>query len=323
MIREDPVMATREKGKGKFSKKPRQADMILRAQKHTRERQEQEARKAKAPTVNYNQPTPFNPRRLAMQLGLVAALVVAILLGVSVFFKVEKVMVYGNSNYEAWTVRDASGIAEGENLLTFGSKAACDRILDELPYVEKVRIGVSLPGTVKIYVTEYDVAYSMEAEDGTWWLVTSDGSVVEKITVGAAAAHTIIEGVKLADPKVGQAMKAAEPEPEMGTNAAGEQVELPVITTGEDRLKAAQTIMSALELSDVLGQVATIDVSHTGDMSLWYGSRFEVLLGGTKGMDKKIAWMASTIDQLEDYQTGTLDVTFTTRPDQAVFTPFE
>ena len=314
-------MATKEKGK--FAKKPRQADMIRRAQKHTKERQEQEARKAKAPTVTYNQPTPFNPRRLAMQLSLVAALVAAILLGISVFFKVEKVVVYGSSNYEAWTVRDASGIAEGENLMTFGAKAACDKILDELPYVEKVRIGVSLPGTVKIYVTEYEVAYSMEDSDGSWWLVTSDGTVVEKITAGAAAAHTIIEGVKLHSPVVGQAAQAAEPEPEMGTNAAGEDVELPVITTGEDRLKAAMSIMSSLELSDVLGQVASINVSHTGDMRLWYGTRFEVLLGGTKGMDKKIAWMASTIDQLEDYQTGTLDVTFTARPDQAVFTPFE
>ena len=315
-------MATKEK-RGKFTKKPRQADMIRRAQKHTKARQEQEARKAKAPTVTYNQPSPFNPRRLAMQLGLVAAVVVAVLLGVSVFFKVEKVVVYGNSSYEAWTVREASGIAEGENLMTFGAAAACDRILDELPMVEKARIGVTLPGTVKIYVTEYEVTYSMESESGDWWLVTSDGSVVEKITVGASAAHTIIEGVKLSDPKVGEDAKAAEPEPEMGTNAAGEQIELPVITTGEDRLKAALGIMSALELSDVLGQVATIDVSHTGDMSLWYGSRFEVLLGGVKGMDKKIAWMASTIDQLEDYQSGTLDVTFTARPDQAVFTPFE
>ena len=315
-------MATKEK-KGKFSKKPRQADMIRRAQKHTKERQEQEARKAKAPTVHYNQPSPFNPRRLAMQLGLVAAVVAAVLLGVSVFFQVEKIVVYGNDNYEAWTVREASGIADGENLLTFGAAGACDRILDELPLVEKARIGVTLPGTVKIYITEYEVCYSMESEDGSWWLVTSDGSVVEKIDGGSAAAHTIIQGVKLAAPKVGEAAVAAEPEPEMGTNAAGEQIELPVITTGASRLKAAQTIMASLELSDVLGQVASIDVSQTGSLTLKYGTRFDVLLGGTKGMDKKIAWMADTIAQLEDYQSGTLDVTFTTRPDQAVFTPAE
>ena len=316
-------MATKEKGKGRFSKKPRQADMIRRAQKHTRQRQEQEARKAKAPTVSYNQPTPFNPRRLAMQLGLVAAVVAAVLLGISVFFKVEKIVVYGNSSYEAWTIREASGIEEGERLLTFGAAGACDQILDELPYVQKARISVGLPGTVRIYVTEYEVVYSLEAEDGSWWLVASDGQVVEQIDVGSAAAHTIIQGVKLSAPKVGGDAVAAEPEPERGTNAVGEEIELPVLTSGEDQLKAAKTVMASLELCDVLGQVASIDVSQPGDMSLWYGVRFHVLLGGTKNMDKKIAWMADTIAQLEDYQSGTLDVTFTARPDQAVFTPFE
>ena len=316
-------MATKEKRRGRFTKKTRQADMIRRAQKHTQERQEQEARKAKAPAVSYNQPTPFNPRRLAMQLGLVAAVVVAFLLGVSVFFKVEKVVVYGNRSYDAWTIREASGINEGENLMAFGAAAAGDRIMKELPYVEKVRIGVTLPNTVNVYVTEYDVSYSLEADDGSWWLMTSDGRIVEEIDVGRSAAHTIIQGVKLSSPVVGEQAVAVENGPETSTNEAGEEIEVPVITTGKDRLEAAQTIMASLELCDVLGEVATIDVSQTGNMSLWYGVRFEVLLGGSKNMDKKIAWMADTIDQLEEYQTGTLDVTFTARPDQAVFTPFE
>lgn len=315
-------MDTKEKKKAKFARKSRPADMIRRAQKHTKERQEQEARKAKAPAVSYNQPSPFNPRRLAMQLGLTAAVVVAFLLGVSVFFKVEKVMVYGNGNYEAWTIREASGIREGENLMTFGASAACDRIMDQLPYVEKVRIGVTLPDTVKIYVTEYDVAYSVEAEDGSWWLITSDGRVVEEIDLGRASGYASLQGVKLAAPEAGRQAVAAEAGPETVTNAAGEEVTRPVISTAADQLKAAQTVMASLEKMDVLGQVASIDVTNPGDISLWYGIRFQVFLGGTRNMDKKIAWMADAIGQLEDYQAGTLDLTFTARPDQAVFTPF-
>ena len=313
-------MATKEK-KGRFTKKLRQSDMIRRAQKHTKQRQEQEARKAKAPAVTYNQPTPFNPRRLVMQLGLAAAVVVAVLLGVSVFFKVENVVVYGNKNYEAWTVREASGIAEGENLLTFGAAAACDRILDELPYVQKVRMGVRLPGTVKIFVTEYEAQYSIEAEDGSWWLITADGSVVDRIDSGSNAAYTVIEGVKLSSPKVGEMAVAEEPAPETTTNAAGETVELPIITTGADRLEAAMTVMASLELCDVLGEVASINADQPGNLTMWYGTRFQVLLGSTKNMDKKIAWMADAIRQTEDYQTGILDVTFTARPDQAVIMP--
>ena len=316
-------MDTKEKKKGKFARKSRPADMIRRAQRHTKERQEQEARKAKAPAVTYNQPKPFNPRRLGIQLGVTAAVVAAFLTGVSVFFKVDKVLVYGNGGYEAWTIRDASGIREGAGLMTFGASAACDRIMDELPYVERVRIGVTLPDTVKIYVTEYQVAYALEAEDGSWWLMAADGKVLEEINVGSAGAHTIIKGVKLRSPKVGEEAVAADAEPETATNAAGEDVTLPVITTGEDRLEAAKTVMASLELCDVLGEVASIDVTQTGDMSLWYGVRFRVLLGGVRNMDKKIAWMADAVDQLEDYQTGTLDVTFTARPNEAIFTPFE
>lgn len=321
-------MDTKEKykGRGKFSaraKKRRQSDMLRKAAKHTQERQEQEARKSKAPAVHYDQPTPFNRKRLVMQLGLVAAVVVAILLGVSVFFKVDTVVVYGNSKYEAWTIREASGIQEGENLLTLGTARACDRIMDQLPYVEKARIGVNLPGTVNIYVTEYEVAYSLEAEDGSWWLISSDGRIVGQTDAGGAKAYTRIVGVRLSDPVEGEQAVAAEGDPETITNAAGEEIEVPVITTGTDRLEAAMTVMASLEHCDVLGEVASIDVSQTGDMSLWYGTRFQVLLGGTKNMDKKIAWMADTISQLEEYQSGVLDVTFTTRPDQAIYTPFE
>ena len=83
------------------------------------------------------------------------------------------------------------------------------------------------------------------------------------------------------------------------------------------------TVMKSLEACDVLGRVASIDVTKPGDMRAWYGERFEVLLGGTANMDKKIAWMRDAVAQMEEYQTGTLDVTFTTFPNQAAFTPFE
>lgn len=321
-------MATKEKktGRGKFAakaKKTRQADNLRRASKHTEERQAQEARKAKAPAVTYNQPAPFNQKKLAIQLGIVAAVVVAILLGISVFFKVENVVVFGTNKYDAWTVREASGITEGENLLTFGSMGAKAKILEELPYVENVRIGVNLPDTVNIYITEYPVVYSVEAENGSWWLVGSDGKIVDQTDVGAAAAHTKILGLKLSNPSLGQSAVAAEDAPETATNADGEEVQVPVITSAADRLEAAMTVMEALELCDVLGEVASVDVTKPGDITAWYGDRFEVLLGGTSNMTKKITWMRDAIAQMEEYQTGTLDVTFTNYPDQAAFTPFE
>ena len=314
------------KGRGRFTakaRKTRQTDNLRRVSRRTEERQAQEVRKAKAPAVNYQQPTPFNPRRLAIQLGLVAAVVAAILMGISVFFKVEKVVIYGNHKYDAWTIREASGIADGENLLAFGSVRACGRIMEELPYVRDVRIGITLPETVNIYINEYPVVYSMEDTTGGWWLISSDGKIVDKTDVGAAGDHTRIDGVKLSAPVLGETAVPAEGQPETTTNAAGEVIQLPVITTPADRLQAAFTVMESLENCDVLGQVVCIDVSKPGDMTLQYGERFHVQLGDAREMDKKISWMRDAVSQIAAYQNGTLDLTFTTYPNQAGFTPSE
>ena len=64
-------------------------------------------------------------------------------------------------------------------------------------------------------------------------------------------------------------------------------------------------------------------MTKPGDMTAWYGERFEVLLGDTSKMDKKIAWLRDAVAQMAGYQNGTLDLTFTTYPNQAGFTPFE
>ena len=321
-------MATKEKfkGRGRFTakaQKTRQADNLRRVSKRTEVRQAQEARKSKAPATHYQQPTPFNPWRLTIQLGLVAALVAALLMGVSVFFKVQTVVVYGNEKYDAWTIREASGIQDGENLLAFGSVRACGKIMDQLPYVKDVRIGVTLPETVNIYVTEYPVVYSVEDTTGGWWLISSDGKIVDQTDVGAAGGYTQIVGLQLTAPVLGETAIPTEGQPETATNTAGETIQLPVITTGADRLQAALAVMTSLENCDVLGQVVSIDVTKPGDMSLQYGERFEVLLGDSGNMDKKIAWMRDAVSQIAAYQNGTLDLTFTTYPDQAGFTPSE
>ena len=321
-------MATKEtfKGRGRFAaktQKTRQADNLRRVSRRTEAYQAQEARKSKAPAPHYQQPKPFNPWRLVIQLGLVAALVAALLMGVSVFFKVKTVVVYGNDKYDAYTIQEAAGIYDGENLLAFGSIRACGRIMDQLPYVKDARIGITLPETVNIYITEYPVVYSVEDTTGNWWLMGSDGKIVDKTDVGAAGGHTQINGLQLSNPVLGEMAVPGEAQTETATNAAGEAIQLPVITTAAERLQAALTVMNALETCDVLGQVVSIDVSKPGDMSLQYGERFEVLLGDSENMEKKIAWMRDAVAQIAAYQNGTLDLTFTTYPDQAGFTPSE
>lgn len=299
-----------------------------RSAQRVKERQEQKRKAANRPAVVYTQPQPINWNRLLLQIVAVLAVVLAIVMGLSVFFKVEQVVVYGNEAYSAWTIQEAAGIEGGENLMTFSRTKASGKIISALPYVKTARIGIKLPDTVNIYIEEIDVAYAIETTDGTWWLMTSSGTMVEQINTGLAGSYTRVLGVKLENPVVGEAAKAAEEyvpvevETTDGEENATEQAPATTLITGYDRLKAALTVLAALEANDIVGEAASVDVTSISNIELWYGQQYQVKLGDVNDMVKKISWMKSAVAQRKEYDTGVLDVSFTTWPDQVGYTPF-
>ena len=304
---------------------PMSEDAAARAEQRRRERAVRAEKKRKAaerndtPAVIYTQPAAFSRDRLLIQLLTVTAVVAALVLGMSVFFKVETVTVAGAETYSAWAIREASGIKEGDSLLTFSKAKASAQIQAKHAYVDDVRIGIKLPDTVIIYIEELDVAYAMESTQGDWWLINSDGRVVEQVTANEAKNHTQLLGVRLEDPQVGSNAVAANEVPQE-TLASGEPV--PLSVTGEQRLSSGLQILKALEANDIVGEAASVDVSSLDDVMLWYGSRYEVILGDTTRMEYKIACMNDAILQMSDYQSGILDVSFEHWMDQVGYTPF-
>lgn len=284
------------------------------------ERKRKQAARNNTPAVIYTAPLPFNRNRLLIQLITVTAVVLALIMGLSIFFKVEVITVSGAEIYSAWAVREASGISEGDNLLTFGRARASGQITAKLPYVKSVRIGIKLPNTVNIEIEEMDVVYAIKAENGTWWLINSEGKVVEQTDGGTAGGYTKVLGVTLTDPKANEQGIATEDVP-TETDESGAFI--PPTVTGAQRLNAALQILKALEDNDIVGEAASVDVTRLEDIILWYGTRYQVNLGDTSRMDEKIACMNGSILQLSDYQTGVLDISFTIMPDQVVYTPFE
>ena len=299
-----------------------------RSAQRVRERQEQKRKAMNRPAVVYTQPKPINWNRLLLQIAAVLAVVLAVVMGLSVFFKVEQVVVYGNKAYSAWTVQEAAGIEGGERLMTLNTIKASAKIRAELPYVDRARIGIKLPDTVNIYIKEIDVAYAIQSEDGTWWLMTSGGTMVEQIDAGTAGGYTKVLGVTLEDPAPGEAAKAVEEyallAPESTEDPTGETLQIPAaaLITGYDRLKAALIVLSALEANDIVGEAASVDVTSLSNMELWYGQQYQVKLGNSEDMEKKISWMKSAIAQQKEYETGVLDVSFTTWENEVGFTPF-
>lgn len=312
-------------------------DPVARAELRRKQRAAREEKKRKTaqrydtPTVIYTQPQAFNRDRLLLQLLTVTAIVAALVLGMSVFFKVKNITVAGAETYSTQAVQDASGIQVGDNLLTFSKASASAKIRAKLSYVDNIRIGIKLPDTVIIYIEELDVAYAVESSQGDWWLINSEGRVVDQIDSRKKEEYTQVWGVLLDNPQIGSQAVAAdfvmqsqtqEGDPQATEATVETAAAVPIVVTGAQRLASALQILKALEANDIVGEAASVEVSDLEDITLWYGSRYEVLLGDTTRMDYKIACMNDAIAQMSEYQSGILDISFTTWTEQVGYTPF-
>lgn len=291
-------------------------------------RSRNDASKEPLPAVIYTQPKAFNRDRLLVQLITVTAVVVAFVVGLSVFFKVENIRVSGAEVYTAWAVQEASGIKTGDSLLTFSRFRAGAQIKANLPYVEKVSFGIRLPDTVNIIIEEEDVVYAIKDQDEQWWLINANGRVVDQANKGQASNYTQILGVALDHPLQDQTAVAVEAQivaqnPETDPTAESTEAVVPVNTvSGEQKLRMALQIVQALEDNDIVGEAASINLAQTQSITLWYGTRYQVNLGDSSNLEYKIACMNSVIMEMQEYQSGILDCSFTVWPDQVGYTPF-
>lgn len=271
--------------------------------------------------VVYTQPKPFNRKRFLLRLATVAAVVAALVFCAGLYFGVdrEKIEVSGAEKYSAATVVEVSGIKESDSVLFINRAQIGYNIMAALPYVNSVRVGIRLPDTVVIQIEELDVAYAAQDQNGSWWLLNADGRVIDTCKAADAEDYTQILGVQLAAPAVGADAVAYEQLPESDEN--GETV--PVTVYASERLQTAISIIGYLEEVELIGTVSSVDVSQLGDIELWYGTRFQMLLGDTSNLYKKVDSLAQTVRKLDEYDTGVLDASFTYWPDQVGYSQFD
>ena len=281
--------------------------------------------KVPTPEVVYTAPKVFSGSRFLLKLSTIVAMVIALTFGISIFFKVDVITVAGSEKYTPWTVVEASGIREGDNLLTFSKAAACGKIISSLPYVEQVRIGIKLPDTVNIEIKEIDVVYAIKDGFDSWWLINSEGKVVGPGTSADAGEHTQILGVQLNSPVENQQAVAIE-QSAAGTSTDSTEVTIPGLqqqVTGSQQLTVALSILQYLESNSSIGEIVSVDVSSLSSIVLWYGQQYQIKLGDSTQLGYKIECALRTIDALADYQRGVVDCSFTIMENRPMFTSFD
>ena len=312
---------------------------------------------------------------IAGKLVIMLALVAAVVFGVAVFFKVSRVEVQGNSLYSAEQVVQASGIETGDNLLTLNKATVAGNIITQLPYVEKVSVGRSMPDAVILEVQESTARFAVMSDTNVIWLISSSGKALERYDgmtdVAAPAAQTPdnaaaetqtadapaeesppadttpsdtapaeqtpveetpAEDTQDADASAdtaadGDTAPAQTAQRETGDAASplaqtgipyllGVTVQNPsagsqVTAVNQAALDAALAVLAEFDGTGLLGHVASINVEKDYNIVVWYDDQYEIQLGGTEKLDYKVQYLLAILEQLSEYQAGTIDLTLT------------
>ena len=213
--------------------------------------------------------------------------IVAIIFVMSVFFKITKIEVRGNSLYSADEIIAASGIEKGDNLFFINRIAAGSRVVVKLPYVDSVKINRGLPNLITIEVTE-SKAVGFVSVGEELWSVSSSGKFLSSIEKKDTEHIACISGITVSEAAVGEHIKAAEGE--------------------SDKLAYLTDILYQIQARGLMGKVTSIDLSDVNNPSFEYDGRFVVKLGEFDNTEYKFGKLLSAVSQLSADDSGTLDL---------------
>ena len=227
-------------------------------------------------------------RRFGVLYKLLTLVVVcaAAVLALTLFFKVESVEVTGNSRYSAQEIQDACGVSLGDNLYLLSKPDMVQRLHQQLPYIDEVRITRRLPNTLCVQVTEFSTVYAVEQE-GTVWRLTSGGKIVE--TAAERGDTPLIDGCELLAPSLGGDVSFA--------------LEL------QNRQESLFALLTALESAELTGDVRAIHLGDPTVLSMDYTESFTVEMPYGADYPRLLRYLTLVIEELETNLTGVIDLT--------------
>ena len=220
--------------------------------------------------------------RLLTVLTISAVIVVALTL----FFKVETIVVEGNVRYTEDEIREASGVSPGDNLFLLNRSAISQRMTEQLPYLETVRPVPKLPDTLLIEVTECASTYAIPQE-GVVWVISGVGKLVG--TAQETGDLPVIDGCELLAPSVGSHMALA--------------------TEFHTRQESLLSLLSALDEAEAVEQVDAIHLDNPATLVMDYAGRFSVVMPYGADYGKLLRFVDEAMGRLESNETGIIDLT--------------
>lgn len=229
------------------------------------------------------------------RLLIMGGIVIAVVLSMVIFFRVQSIEVVGNSYYSAEEIVQAAGVSEGDNLLIISRGGVAGSIMAELPYIHTVRVTHKLPNKIVLTVTEFDATYAVADTEGDYYLITANGKATEKVEQREAKSHILIEELTIETPTIGEIVQVHADE--------GEEV------AAQEKFNALTKLLTQLEEAELSKQIISVSVPSSFQLTVNYEDRFQVNLGNSERLYEKFAFLKTVVSQQKDYAKGTIDLT--------------
>ncbi len=213
---------------------------------------------------------------------------VAVVAALTLFFKVDQVVVSGNSRYSAEEIIEVSGVEQGDNLILMDKYHIAEKLYTELPYITEVRINRKLPDVLMVEVVETQAVAAIKGGSSTW-LMDSSGKLLEVVSASMAEKYITLEGLTAESPAISGKLKLGEESP----ISAQRLLEL----------------MQALNQWGMLEKTTSLNASDPDYMVLSYDGRFQVEMFYDADFDFKLNCLQAAVAQLEPNETGTIRMT--------------
>lgn len=212
-------------------------------------------------------------RRAAVIVACVAVVVAAALfmyLRSSDVFIVERVTATPLTYVTEEQIAGATAPARGENLLALSTGPIEER-LAALPYVQSARVIRRFPHSLEVRLVEHSPVARLKAGDGSVWLVSQDGRLLEKKN---------LPGLPLFVPEIEIA-----PQP-------GEYVPASVVGA-----LSAAGVLHDLSTAEAVPPLRQATIALTGDVVLQLHGGTEVRLGEPERLKQKLTVVGAIIEQ--------------------------
>lgn len=222
------------------------------------------------------------PLRLLSLIIVIAAIVGAL----TMFFRIDTIVVQGNARYTDEQIIEAAGVQKEQNLVLLNKYDVKQAIFDALPYVETVVVNRKYPDALLLTVTECVASAAIPGADGTW-LMSDSGKILER-TATVPDGCVRVTGCELSEPSVGAQAAFSEEE--------------------SYRLDRLLALLRAAEEKQLLSMIGEVDLGDGTGITLTYLGRFTVKMPWDADLAYKLENLRTVVDVLEDNETGTINL---------------